>query len=191
MSLTSLRRFPFFRLLLAGAIALLWSRSHHATDVLTLFLHRGAAQVFASDRGRAVVLFSNLSLGCERAYTYDYLAAPNAEFDEVRDSLYAGAPAPERLLGVWLAAGPHAGLELLHMPGAKYRMISIPFWQIAILAGLPLLLGLRTFWRRRRWGTAGLCLGCGYDTRFSSDRCPECGHRLPTPRSSLSTSAPA
>ena len=122
MSFTSLRRFPFLRLLLAGAVALLWYRSHHATDVLTLFLHRGTAQVFASDRGRAVLLFSNLSLGSERAYTYDYLTAPNAEFDEVRENLYGSIPAPERLAGVWLAAGPHTGSELLSTPSAKYRI---------------------------------------------------------------------
>src|SRR5260221_14791929 len=101
MPLSALRRFPFFRLLLAACFGWLWYRSHSRTDVLTLFFHQGSAQMIASDRGRIVLLLTNLRFGSARAYTYDYLAAPNDEFDGVRQSLYETTPVPTHLAGVW------------------------------------------------------------------------------------------
>ena len=35
-------------------------------------------------------------------------------------------------------------------------------------------------WRRRRRLKLGLCVGCGYDLRGSTARCPECGEPMPT-----------
>src|SRR4051812_13013175 len=188
----AIRRFPFFRLLFAACIGWLWYRSHARTDVVTLFLHRGSAQVIASDRGRVVLLLTDLHFGAARAYTYDYLGAPNDEFEEVRQALYQGTPAPTHLAGVWLAGKTG---DLLAVPSSTCRMISIPFWELAVVAGIPLLLGLRTFWVRRLWGRAGICAGCGYDARFSEGRCPECGRELdaitPSSTASLPSAHPA
>jgi hypothetical protein len=38
---------------------------------------------------------------------------------------------------------------------------------------------LKAYLRRRRHRRAGRCARCGYDVRFSNERCPECGHELP------------
>jgi hypothetical protein len=177
MTFYSLRRFPFLRLALAIFVGWLWYRSHRHTDVLALFLHDGKAQVLVCDRGRAVLLATNISFGSARAYTYDFTTGSNDDFADVRQALYETPPVPEYLAGVLL--GRRTGEILLNLPNEHYRMISVPFWQLAIVGGLPLLLGLRTFWKRRAWGTKGHCAACGYDVRFSSCRCPECGLELP------------
>lgn len=145
--------------------------------MLGLFLHDGTAQVVACDRGRAVLLATNVSFGSARSYTYDFLSGANVDFDEARQALYETPPVPEHLAGVWLGRSP--GNDVLSLPDHRYRMISIPFWQIAVVVGIPLALGLRTFWRRRGWGTRGRCGGCGYDVRFSTGQCPECGAKIP------------
>lgn len=71
MKFRILRRLPFFRLLLAGAIAFLWVRSHFHSDIFTVFLQEGKANGFLSDRGRMTIFWTNISLGERRAYTYD------------------------------------------------------------------------------------------------------------------------
>src|SRR5947209_5618135 len=96
-----IRRFPYTRLLVAIAIGWLWWRSRAHTDVLAVFLHRGAAQVVASDRGRVLLVVTNVKCGSAAAYTYDSVSGETAEFDEVRVSLYEAPPQPERLAGVW------------------------------------------------------------------------------------------
>jgi hypothetical protein len=65
------------------------------------------------------------------------------------------------------------------MEGSKYQYMIVPYWMLAAVAGVPLLMGLRTFWVRRKWGSVGVCGGCGYDLRASGERCPECGLKIP------------
>lgn len=55
--------------------------------------------------------------------------------------------------------------------------VTVPGWScIAVSAILPLC-SVILFWRRRREKRIadGICLRCGYDLRFSPERCPECG----------------
>jgi hypothetical protein len=176
MHFIRVRRFPFFRLLIAIAVGWVWVRSHYHSDVLGIFLHRGTAQGLMSDRGRAVMFFTNISLGDARAYTYDHLAMPNEEFTDLRALLYETPPLPVKVSGIQLGA---SGPDAFGLPGAKYHFIIVPMWMLAALAGVPLFMGLRTFWVRRRWGMPGVCGGCGYDLRASSGRCPECGWAIP------------
>ena len=177
MTFSSLRRFPFLRLLFAGLVAFLWIRSHRRSDILGLFLHRGYANGLISDRGKAVAFHTNISFGGPRAYTYDFLTMPNDEFIDVRAMLYQTAPLPTPVAGLLMG---HKGTDAFSMlPGSKYQYVVVPFWMLAIVTGVPLLAGLRTFWVRRKWGTANTCGGCGYDLRASSGRCPECGWEIP------------
>lgn len=48
-------------------------------------------------------------------------------------------------------------------------MLAIP-WPVCLLRNR-----LRHHYRRKH----GLCLGCGYDLRASTERCPECGVPIP------------
>jgi hypothetical protein len=61
-------------------------------------------------------------------------------------------------------------------------VITIPWWQPALLLGLYPAASLCVFsvrryryWVRERRRKNGLCPACGYDLRGSTDRCPECG----------------
>jgi len=51
------------------------------------------------------------------------------------------------------------------------RSLSIPFWFIASISGIPAFLLLR----RKRSAIVGKCAACGYDLRATPERCPECG----------------
>jgi hypothetical protein len=179
MTLSSLRRFPFFRLLLAGAVGFFWFRSHSRSDLACIFLHKGQLQVIVSDRGRVILATTNIEFGAARAYTWDGLSVSNAEFDKVRELLYETTPTPEHRVGMYLGGSP---IDPFTIAGAHYRYVIMPYWYPAGLVALALLLGLRTFWKRRHWGSAGICAGCGYDVRFSSDRCPECGTAIKSKR---------
>src|SRR5260221_3039629 len=126
MPLTALKRFPLFRLLLAAAVGYAWWRSHSKTDVLALFLLDGKANLLASDRGRAVYIWTNISLGPRRAFTYDALHGSNEKFSDQRQTFYETPPVPERVAAVWLGSGT----GVMGMPDSRYRMISVPFWEL-------------------------------------------------------------
>jgi hypothetical protein len=51
--------------------------------------------------------------------------------------------------------------------------VSLPWWVIAVPAGLSVILIVNR--RRRARITAHLCVHCGYDLRATPERCPECG----------------
>ena len=79
---------------------------------------------------------------------------------------------------------PTPGQGLWQKLGFYYRgdtfedtYLSVPFWSLAAVTGLPLLLSATT-WRRRHRALRrrkGLCVHCGYDLRATPHRCPECG----------------
>jgi hypothetical protein len=62
---------------------------------------------------------------------------------------------------------------------ADGHIFMFPHWFLVLFLAIPPALALRRFIRHRstRFRAAyGLCLRCGYDTRATPDRCPECGH---------------
>ena len=84
---------------------------------------------------------------------------------------------PDRVIGMF-------GYGVLNsttvLPGTYFAIV-LPYWFLALLSALPLILtGLRYRLRRAaRRIAAGLCPTCAYDLRASRGRCPECGAVAP------------
>ncbi len=59
-----------------------------------------------------------------------------------------------------------------------YTLIAVPYWALTAATGIPAAVALLRHRRSRRWKRSGRCAGCGFDVRFSKERCPECGMEL-------------
>ena len=76
--------------------------------------------------------------------------------------------------GTWEWAG-FSNFATLWRPqySSAPRYIVVPLWIPCLLCVISLY--LLPLHRRRKRLRLGLCLGCGYDLRASSEKCPECG----------------
>ena len=168
----ALSRFPFVRFVFVVLIIGLWLRSRRESDLLALFLHHGQVQLLGTDQGRVIVAISNIEFGKERAFTLEHIGVADDQFSDIRTLLYETTPLPKKILGTYLGGSP---VDPFGLKGAHYTYWIVSLIYPGALAALWLLLGLRTFWLRRKWGTGSICGHCGYDARASNDRCPECG----------------
>jgi hypothetical protein len=66
-----------------------------------------------------------------------------------------------------------------------YTIVTMPFQTLAFIAFLPVTWRILTRRRRRNIRKfrieQGQCPSCGYDMRFSGERCPECGEVVTKP----------
>jgi hypothetical protein len=90
------------------------------------------------------------------------------------------------LSGFTLDGVPWARPYYFHHKGDGYdqRSLILPHWLVAtlfLLPGVPFILVCRTYLRARRRLKRRQCPGCGYDVRFSAERCPECGNSISIP----------
>jgi hypothetical protein len=85
--------------------------------------------------------------------------------------------------------GGTLNLNSWNMPvNENHLAVVVPYWFPTSLCALIPLIWLarsRRHWRDRRRARHGLCRGCGYDLRASTDRCPECGEAIETAASKL------
>ncbi len=73
-------------------------------------------------------------------------------------------------------------LSCILSPGYSAWVVLPVVLASGLLVGYPTALGAwRMTQQRERWAQ-GLCIYCAYDLRCSTDRCPECGWRIPRNR---------
>ena len=84
---------------------------------------------------------------------------------------------PDRVIGMF---GYGVMNSTTALPGTYFAIV-VPYWLLALLSAVPLILtGFRYRLRRAaRRIAAGLCPTCAYDLRASPGRCPECGAVAP------------
>jgi len=149
-------------LLLALISIILWIRSRHTTDVLTLRPFPNKLSLFSQsgtlslDRDRPWLEPSELKRGIKSpAYDHSFMGFGIKETDDDR---------------TWQAKSSRIIPYRTHI-----KSIFIPLWFLcAFFLILPLLdfAPIAKTYRRRK---LGLCPHCGYDLRSSPAQCPECG----------------
>ena len=183
-------------LLVCAATMVLWVRSYWVTD---FYLGRNGPKTVLTQSSRGSVLLNSALVPQDRrvvpAYGYHRMTAAQ--------SLHARAPhlgePGVRHHGAWLGFSWFAsdgGVSRRKLPnGHTVNMhflpmheVAVPDWSLLLVfAALPVA-WLLLWWRdrgRRRRIERGLCARCGYDLRATTNRCPECGAMLPTPRAAV------
>ena len=179
------RTFAAISLLLLMGTLVLWVRSYWRADVGALFLRDGRTQAAGSYRGKVHFFFSDLQLGPERAWTVDATAGTHDDFTDIRDRLLDTPDLDRGTLGFRLVKGAPT---VLWVPGT-YWVLILPHWFLALLFAVLPITWLRHRLRLRRRAKHRLCRHCGYDLRFSTDRCPECGEPIDQHLSALEPSS--
>jgi hypothetical protein len=163
-------RTPIVGLLLLTAVAWLWVRSHSHGHVLAVLTSQGRVSGLLSSRGQVWLVMTNVPLGAERAWTVEAHPVSDADAEELRLLLVDRSEYQK-------AAGRFAWGRgtFQEVAGSWFFTAAVPHWFLVIVLAVPVVA-----WGRRRWvlwrrARQGLCLACGYDLRFSGDRCPECG----------------
>jgi len=184
------RRLPFFSVLLFLLLVMvmaLWARSPRHADLLGVFSSAGHLQGVASDRVGLLFFASDIPFGREYGLTADVMSAPRDDFGQVHDTLYDKPHEKWHFSGFRFSAGK---LDLTGTLTCRYSALIVPYWFL-VLVLLPIPAGAFrrgwVTWRRKR---KGLCLGCGYDIRASTGKCPECGEEIPATKTVKAASVP-
>jgi hypothetical protein len=168
--------------LLVGVVAL-WVRSYRTADVLMWQrwhddggTYRGTFRTVSSGRGVVGIDFTDLTT----AFPSSSSAEPKFEWTRTDASEFL---LPRETF--WNRIGIGYVSSSQRTPGLENSTVTTraywaPYWLAAVAASvLPLralaMIGVRARRRRR-----GRCARCGYDVRFSEERCPECGRPLPS-----------
>jgi len=132
-----------------------------------------------SHDGRLFLIFSEGPISRFDSASSDFLG-----FDAMIGQLAGQAPSNRRwhalgfalFIGEWPKLLPDSGGGAIML---RYVALIVPYWSLACITGFVALVALLRVWRRKRAEFHGHCLSCGYDLRFSRNRCPECGSHIP------------
>jgi hypothetical protein len=171
-------------LLCIGVVGL-WVRSRQHADVLLVRTTQNHLAGAALVKGGVLVATSDLPFDCSVSVKGEEMPVALhplsiGDFQKYNDGLIDPISTVKfSLLGFKTAVGKAAISTTL---STRFSAMVIPYWLLVTITGLVALRGLRSIWIHHRRVRKGLCLGCGYDTRASTGRCPECGKAIEAPR---------
>ena len=178
-----------------GAAATLWVRGYHVVDLFEMTEQTSrpgdsATTVYRVSSGRGVVAFTFTRRWSEHWFHRVHAGGRPVAYRSRRFTRSSLRPDQFNLSRqtLWQKAGFHHYSEAKGNLGSFGRApqfnrswgFRVPYWLVvpvtAIVPAIYLrrLAGLRRRFRTRR----GLCGGCGYDLRATSERCPECGEAV-------------
>jgi len=190
-SLFLLASFAILSALLGAGVLGLWVRSYHVNDIDGWYINHWEALAgktrawgVCSDTGGLSFFALRRTIGPgpdpERTSEINNPELSQPGFTTERPS---GYPYMRDYAGwgrfgfglYWGDRSPPSGYVQMVCDG---RFVVVPDWfLVLVFAALPVW-RLTTWARSRRVANrqrAGLCLSCGYDLRFTPERCPECG----------------
>jgi hypothetical protein len=133
-----------------------------------------------SSRGEVSLVVTNVPLGANRAWTIEAHPVSDGDAQGLRQLLVDRAEYQKGRGRFSWARG-----NFREVSGSWFFVAEAPHWVLVIVLAVPVLA-----WGRRRWvlwrrERGGRCLACGYDLRFSGERCPECGWERETSRTEV------
>ena len=155
-------------------LSALWPRSFRAADAFSFQHSTHTQDIWHTTHSGLLTVRGSLVLYTHQSQSIRaQTGAPITKFQ-----LLHAAPASTQTLFPSSVPG-HYGFGFAKddfSPGS--RALILPLWFALLPLALLPLLALRKARERqiqRRRYTQGLCTACGYDLRFTPDRCPECG----------------
>ena len=155
-----------------------WARSRHHSYIFAFRSPRGFLNGIATDH--TGILFAGTSFRADGAYgppdrsgretvrSYAGLSVDATDFSEMLETGFNGREIKWK--GFRLAWG-----DANWYAQFRIRALLIPYWFLILISTPLVIVSARRYLLRWRWQSAGRCTSCGYDLRFSSGVCPECG----------------
>ena len=155
-----------------------WARSRHHSYIFAFRSPRGFLNGIATDH--TGIMFAGTSFRADGAYgppdrsgretvrNYAGLTVDATDFSDMLDSNVFGRQI--RWKGFRLAWG-----DANWYTQFRIRALLLPYWFLILVSAPLVIVSARRSLVRWRWKSSGRCTSCGYDLRFSSGVCPECG----------------
>jgi hypothetical protein len=161
------------------AVSLL-QRFRDSADGVFLLTPNGDFCAIAFHGGRCIIYHRDNELGAlsRQTPTIQSFSVDPSSYDR---TMYGPFYTTYNFLAARAMVGPEWNYSFWQSPPPAFHQLIIPFWTWILLAIPGPALMISRFVRVRRRRLRGLCLNCGYDLRFSPQRCPECGTGVALP----------
>ena len=150
-----------------------WVRSYRRVEIADVYTPGKRVQAAGTWRGGLFLFLSNIVID-NKSWLNPGLDAKLFPEDAraIWEQIDAEATSKWSRFGFTLHSKPR---DAFGFPGARFVLVRVPLWVVALLAAPLPAAELWRRLRRWRWKRTNRCLNCGYDLRFTTGRCPECG----------------